>query len=435
MSMAERERFSSKLGFFLSAIGFAIGIGSLWRFPYLVGKYGGGVFLLFYVAVIFLLAIPLFILELSLGSASQRNPVGAYRILGKGKGWTLNGYMNVFAMQLLLGYTMPVAGWVTAYIFKTGAGTFRNMAPAEIGEYFGAFIGNTPEVIAWLAVTVVLVVLSITRGLNKGLERANAFCMPALFVLLLLLILRSVTLPGAGAGLAYYLKPDFANFTAQAFYDCIGQAFFAIGVAMAAGIVFGSYLRQEEKSLVRQGIHIGAALTLAGFLAGLVIFPAVFSFGLEPAGGPGLTFVTMPNVFNKMPYGTLFGVLFYVLFYLAALSSWLGGAEAVVAAYMEEFGMSRRKAVYLVGAVMFAIGSVAAWSMPFFEAADTLLNNLLILGGLLLSLFVGWSWGLPRFFAEANVLSPGLRTYITILVKYLAPATILLLGLRMHGVL
>lgn len=432
--MAERERFSSKLGFFLSAIGFAIGIGSLWRFPYLVGKYGGGIFLLFYVLIIFGIAIPLFILELSMGSASQKNPIGAYRELGKGKAWTLNGYLNVFAMQLLLGYTMPVAGWVTAYIFKTGAGTFKTMTPAQIGEYFGAFIGNAPEVIAWSAVTVVLVVLIITRGLNKGLETANSFCMPALFAILIVLIFRSITLPGAGAGLAYYLKPDFSKFTAQAIYDCVGQAFFAIGVGMAAGIVFGSYLKQEQKSLVQQGLHIGAALTLAGFLSGLVIFPAVFAFGLEPAGGPGLTFVTMPNVFNQMPFGTVFGVLFYILFYLAALSSWLGGAEAVVAAYMEEFGFSRKKAVYVVGAVMFGIGCVAAYSMKFFETADTILNNALIVGGLVLTLFVGWSWGVKKFFGEANVQSEGVKTAFTIIVKYLAPAAIILLGLSMHGV-
>ena len=430
----ERERFSSKIGFFLSAIGFAIGIGSLWRFPYLVGRYGGGIFLLFYVLIIFGIAIPLFVLEMALGSASQKNPAGAYRQLGKGKPWTLNGYLNIFAMQLLLGYTMPVAGWVMAYIFKTGLGTFQALSPAEIGEYFGAFIANTPEVIAWSAATVVLVVLIIGRGLNKGLEFANSLCMPALFLILTVLIVRSLTLPGATEGLVYYLKPDFSKFTARAVYDCIGQAFFAIGVGMAAGIVFGSYLKQEQKSLLKQGLHIGSALTLAGFLSGLVIFPAVFSFGLEPAGGPGLTFVTMPNVFNKMPMGTLFGVLFYVLFYLAALSSWLGGAEAVVASYMEEFGFSRKKAVYTVGGTMFAIGCVSAYSMDFFETADAVLNNALIAGGLLLTLFVGWSWGMQKFFDEAGIRSSTTQAIFTIIVKYVAPATIIILGLSMHGV-
>lgn len=430
----ERERFSSKIGFFLSAIGFAIGIGSLWRFPYLVGRYGGGIFLLFYVLIIFGIAIPLFVLEMALGSASQKNPAGAYRQLGKGKPWTLNGYLNIFAMQLLLGYTMPVAGWVMAYIFKTGLGTFQALSPAEIGEYFGTFIANTPEVIAWSAATVVLVVLIIGRGLNKGLEFANSLCMPALFLILTVLIVRSLTLPGATEGLVYYLKPDFSKFTARAVYDCIGQAFFAIGVGMAAGIVFGSYLKQEQKSLLKQGIHIGSALTLAGFLSGLVIFPAVFSFGLEPAGGPGLTFVTMPNVFNKMPMGTLFGVLFYVLFYLAALSSWLGGAEAVVASYMEEFGFSRKKAVYVVGGTMFAIGCVSAYSMDFFETADAVLNNALIAGGLLLTLFVGWSWGMRKFFDEAGIRSSTTQAIFTIIVKYVAPATIIILGLSMHGV-
>ena len=430
----ERERFSSKIGFFLSAIGFAIGIGSLWRFPYLVGMYGGGIFLLFYILIIFIIAIPLFVLEMALGSASQRGPVGAYRELGRGKPWILNGYLNVFAMQLLLGYTMPVAGWVMAYIFKTGMGTFQAMAPAEIGEFFGAFIGNGPEVIAWSSITVVLVVLIINRGLNKGLEFANSVCMPALFIILTILIVRAVTLPGAVEGLAYYLKPDFSKFTANAIYDCIGQAFFAIGVGMAAAIVFGSYLKKEQKSLLTQGIHIGTALLLAGFLSGLVIMPAVFAFGLEPAGGPGLTFVTMPNVFNQMPFGTFFGVLFYILFYLAALSSWLGGAEAVAASYMEEFGLSRKNAVYLTAAVMFAIGCASSYSMGFFDIADNVLNNSLIIGGLVLSIFVGWYWGMNKFFEEAGITSPAVKTAFTIIVKYLAPAIIIVLGLSMHGI-
>ena len=432
--MAERERFSSKLGFFLSAIGFSIGIGSLWRFPYLVGQYGGGIFLLFYVLIIFSIAIPLFIAELAMGSASQRNPIGAYRQLGKGRAWTLNGYLNVFAMQLLLGYTLPVGGWVMAYIFKTGAGTFKAMTPAQIGEYFAAFTGRTPEVIAWSAITVVLVMVIITRGLNRGLESANALCMPALFLILLVLIARSVTLPGAEAGLIYYLKPDFSKFTAQALYDCLGQAFFAIGVAMAAGIVFGSYLKQEQKSLVRQGVQIGAALILAGFLSGLVIFPAVFSFGLEPAGGPGLTFVTMPNVFNQMPFGSVFGTLFYILFYLAALTSWLGGTEVVVASYREEFGFSRQKAVGAAGAVTFAIGCISAASPEFFDLANTVLNNALILGGLILTLFVGWSWGVTPFLQEAGVRSPAISVFLTLVVRYVAPAAIILLGLSLYGV-
>ena len=389
--------------------------------------------LLFYVLIIFGIAVPLLILELALGSASQKSPIGAYRELSGGKVWILNGYLNVFAMQLLLGYTMPVAGWVTAYIFKTAVGTFKDMTPAQVGTYFENFMGSAPEVIAWSAITVILVAVIISRGLNKGLEAANLFCMPALFLILILLIFRSVTLPGSHYGVVYYLKPDFSKFTAKAIYDCLGQAFFAIGVGMSAGIVFGSYLKQEQKNLVRQGIHIGIALTLAGFLCGLVIFPAVFAFGLEPAFGPGLTFITMPNVFNQMPLGSLFGVLFYILFYLAALSSWLGGAEAVAAAYMEEFGFNRRKAVYMVGAITFILGCFSAYSMKFFEIADTILNNSLIIGGLILALFVGWSWSMDKFFKEANVQSSSIKTIFTLIVKYIAPAAIIYLGLSMHG--
>lgn len=430
-----RERFGSNIGFILSSVGFAVGVGNLWRFPYLVGQYGGGVFLAFYLLMVFAIGIPLFTLELTLGSASQRNPVGAYKALKPRSAWCVNGYFNVFAMQLLLGYTMPVAGWVTAYIFKTATGVFAGMPPEEVGQYFGTFMSNSPEVIAWMTIIVVAVVVIITRGLNRGLERANRIFMPALFIMLLILIARGLTLPGATKGLAYYLKPDFSKFTLEAVYAGIGQAFFSIGVGMAAGVVFGSYLRKEHKNLVKQGTVIGLSDTLVAFLAGLMIFPAVFAFGLEPAGGPGLTFVTMPNVFNQMPLGTLFGVIFYFLFLLAALSSWLGGAEAVSAFYMEELGLSRKKAVLLVGVIMFAIGIAAAYSMKFFGLADKTLSTLLIVGGLLISLFVGWAWGMDRFAAETGIRSQGVLRLWAVMLKFVIPAIIILLGLNYYNVI
>ena len=434
--MAEtRERFRSNLGFILSSVGFAVGVGNLWRFPYLVGEYGGGVFLAFYLLMVFVIGIPLFTLEIALGSASQKNPVGAYKTLKPGSLWSINGYFNVFAMQLLLGYTMPVAGWVTAYIFKTATGVFKGMSPGEVGEYFGTFMANSPEVIAWMTITVIAVVFIISHGLNKGLEKANRIFMPILFVMLLILIVRGLTLPGASKGLAYYLKPDFSKFTLEAVYAGIGQAFFSIGVGMAAGIVFGSYLKDEDKNLVKQGTIIGLSDTFMAFLAGLMIFPAVFAFNLEPAGGPGLTFVTMPNVFNQMPMGTAFGTIFYFLFLLAALSSWLGGAEAVSAFYMEEFGLSRKKAVLLVGVIMFGIGVGASYSMKFFGIADQILNTLLIIGGLLISLFVGWVWGMEKFAKEVNITSESTIKIWSILLKFVIPAIIILLGLNFYGVI
>ncbi len=432
---ATREKFGSNVGFILSSIGFAVGVGNLWRFPYLVGQYGGGVFLAFYLLMVFVIGIPLFTLEIALGSASQKNPVGAYKTLKPGTPWCVNGYFNVFAMQLLLGYTMPVAGWIVAYIFKTGTGVFKGMPPEKVGEYFGTFMSNSPEVIGWMSIIVIAVVFIISQGLNKGLEKANKIFMPALFIMLFILILRGMTLPGASRGLVYYLKPDMSKFTLEAVYAGIGQAFFSIGVGMAAGVVFGSYLKKEDKNLVKQGIIIGLSDTGAAFLAGLMIFPAVFAFNLEPAGGPGLTFVTMPNVFNQMPMGTLFGVIFYFLFLLAALSSWLGGAEAVAAFYMEELGLTRKKAVLLVGVIMFGIGIAAAYSMKFFGIADQILTNLLILGGLIISIFVGWVWGVDKFAEEAHITNEGTIKLWSIMLKYVIPTIIILLALNTHGII
>jgi len=420
--MSEREVWTTRLSFIMAVLGFSIGIGNLWRFPYLVGKYGGGVFLAFYLLVVLLLTIPLFTVEIALGKATRRDPVGAYKTLAPKTPWVLNGYLNVVTMILIAGYASPILGYILAYTFKTAGGTFSRLPSSEIAGYFSRFVSNRLEVVAWTLATVIFLVLILRRGLNKGIERANNIMLPALFLILVILIIRAVTLPGVSKGLAFYLKPDISKFSWEGAVAAIGQTFFAVGVAMAAALVYGSYLPKESRKVVANSTIVVLASTAVAILAGLIIFPSVFSFGLDPASGFGLTFITMPHVFNKMPAGAVFGTLFYVLFFLAAVTSFIGGYEAIIAWLRDQHRIPRNKGVWITGLGVMAIAVVAASSGAFFKAADYVANNIfLILGATFMAVFTGWVWKIPNFAEAAGIKSRGAIRLWTVLVKYVAP--------------
>lgn len=434
--MQERDQFGSRLGMIVTTIGFAVGVGNLWRFPYITGKYGGGIFLLFYLLVVLLIGVPLITIEMSLGSATQKNPVGAYKSLAPNSAWYINGYLHVAAVVLIISYTMPVYAWILNYIFKTALGTFTGMSPEQVGEYFDSFISNKGQVLLWAIVNVILTILVVSRNLQKGVEKFAKILMPALAILIVVLIIKALTLPGAAKGVIFYLKPDWSKFTWEAAFAAIGQAFFSIGIAMSAALVFGSYLRKEDKKLVSNGLIIPLADTLVALLAGFMIFPSVFAFGLEPAQGPGLTFVTMPNVFNNMTGGDLWGTLFYICFYLAAFTSAIAGWESVIAFFKDEFNMNRKKAVYTTLIIVAIITLPSIFSMKFFTIADYIENNfLLTFGALFMTIFVGWVWGIKNFAKEAGIKTRNGLMLWSFLIKYLAPAAIIVLSLNMFGIL
>jgi len=424
--MSEREVWSTRFSFIMAVLGFSIGIGNLWRFPYLVGRYGGGVFLAFYLVVVLFLTIPLFAVEITLGKATRQDPVGAYKTLAPRTPWVLNGYLNVATMVLIAGYASPILGYILAYIFKTAGGTFSRLPSSEIAGYFGRFTANKLEVMAWTLATVIFLVLIVRRGLRKGVERANNLMLPALFLILIILVIRAVTLPGVSKGLAFYLKPDASKFTWEGAVAAIGQTFFAVGVAMAAALVYGSYLPKESKKVVANSTIVVLTSTAVAILAGLIIFPSVFSFGLDPDSGFGLTFITMPNVFNKMPAGTVFGTLFYILFFLAAVTSFIGGYEAIIAWLRDQFGIPRERGVWITGAGVMAIAVFSSVSGAFFKAADYVANNIfLILGATLMAVFAGWVWKIPNFAAAAGIESKRAIRVWTVVVKYAAPIIML----------
>jgi len=424
--LKDRESWTTRTAFILATLGFSAGIGNLWRFPYLAGKYGGGVFLLFYLAVVVLLAIPLFTVEITLGKATRRDPVGAYRTLRPGSLWFLNGYLNVATLLLVAGYAMPIVGSILAYTVKTATGTFQGLASQEITAYYDAFSSSGAEVSLWTLLATALLVLVVRQGLKGGIEAANNIMMPLLFVILVILIVRALTLPGVSRGLSFYLQPDISRFSWEGALAAIGQAFFAIGVAMAVALVYGSYLPRDSGKVVSNSAIVVLASTLIAFMAGLIIFPSAFAFGLDPGSGIGLTFITMPNVFNQMPAGQLFGTLFYVLFFLAALTSFIGAFEGLVAFVRDNLGLARETGVWLVGMVVMLIAAVSACSREFFGLADYVANNVfLILGALMMTIFVGWVWRVPRFAEAAGIRSRGALVLWTIVIKYVAPLTLL----------
>jgi len=433
--MAERETWGTRIGFVLAAIGYAVGIGNLWRFPYVAGKYGGGVFLIFYLFIVFLVGIPLLSIEVSLGKATRREPVGAYKMLSPKSWWFVNGYINVITNIVITGYVAPVAGWIIAYFFKTLSGTFSRMSPAEIENYYHNFAGNSLEIILWTCILIAGLVVVLYRGVRKGIEKINKILMPSLLAILIILIIRSLCLQGAGKGVAFYLTPDFSKFSPSAALAAVGQAFFSIGVALSAALVFGSYMKKEDK-IVANAVIIGLSDTAVAFLAGFMIFPIVFAFNLKPEAGIGLTFIVMPNIFNRIPAGNLFGSLFYLLFFLAAFTSFLGGTEAIVAHLTDKWKIQRKKAIFIMAFIVLAIAALASMSPKVFAKVDYVCSNIfLILGGLLMTIFVGWAWPIEEYFKVAEVKSKLAIYFWKAVIRYFVPVVIIFIWLGQLGII
>lgn len=434
-----RETWGSRVGFVLAAAGSAIGLGNVWRFPYLAGKNGGAAFLIIYLAIVFLIGLPVMIAEVGLGRFTRRNPVGALAKVAPDSGWRIVGVLGVITGFGILSYYSVVAGWTIGYTVKAVSGAFGTLTDSsQTGKLFAQFVADAWTVIALHALFMALTVTVVIGGVRRGIERWTMILMPALFLMLLLLVLRSLTLAGAGKGLAFYLQPDFSKVTATTFLAALGQAFFSLSVGMGVMITYGSYLSDREDVVFATG-SVCLFDTVAAFLAGLAIFPALFAVGgVEPTQGAGLAFVVLPAIFHRIPFGGLFGTVFFVLLAVAALTSAISLLEVCVAYLTDEKGWTRKGACYLVGVVSFFLGIPAALStgastffselpifrMGFLDLMDTIFGNIaLTLGALLLCLFVGWRW-IPTDALSGTLEGsayPGLGQPWLFLVRYLCP--------------
>lgn len=430
-----REHWGSKVGFILAAAGSAVGLGNVWKFPYLVGQNGGAVFVITYLALALTIGAALILAELALGRAAQKDAVGTFADL-KGGAWPLAGYLGVLCGFLVLTFYSVIGGWTLAYVVKMLDGSLLETG-VDLTGIFEGFVSHSVEPLIYHALFMLMTVLVVLRGIGSGIERCNKVLMPALFLILIFLAFRAVTLDGAAAGVEFYLKPDFSKFTGDTLVAALSQAFFSLSIGLGILITYGSYLDRGQ-NMQRSTLWIILLDTGVGILAGLIILPAVFAFGIEPGAGPGLTFITLPGIFQQMVGGSLFGVAFFLLLLFAALTSSVSLLEVPVAYLMDELKISRRAAVMVLGGVAFLIGipsslsfgvmsDVTLFNMGFMDLLDYVTTKIMIpLGGIVVCIFAGWVvW--PRVSAEVSndgTLAFPLSTIWGWILKVVAPASI-----------
>ncbi len=445
--MIKREHWGSRLGFILAAAGSAVGLGNIWKFPYMAGENGGGAFLLIYLALVFTIGLSVMLAEMVIGRMTAKNAIGAFAKL-KGGAWPLVGLCGVAAAFIILSFYSVVAGWTISYIVKSITGALAIEDPAALGSIFGGFIADPVSPLIYHAIFMALTVFVVLSGVGSGIERASKILMPALFALLLVLIVRSVTLPGAGEGIAFLLSPDFSKVTWATVSEALSQAFFSLSLGMGAMITYGSYLSKKENIASSAG-WVTLLDTSVAVMAGLLILPAVFAFGFDPSAGPGLTFITLPAVFAHMPMGSIFAFMFFLLLGIAALTSAVSILEVVVAYFVDDRGISRKGVSITVGVIIFLLGIPSSLSMGlmgefkifglgFFDLMDYVSSKLLLpIGGLFISLFVGWVvWGKAKEdIAAHNGVVPLWINGWGIIVKFIAPLAIAFILLRGLGVL
>ncbi len=434
----KRDTFGSRLGFILATIGFSVGVGTLWRFPYICGEYGGGLFLLTYIILMLVIGIPLFSAEVALGVAARKSPVGAYKALEKeGAKWHIAGYFHMICIVLVLGYTIPVYGWILNYIFQTAKGTFVGMDSGQIAEYFTAFSSNHLLVLGFILLNVVLTAMVVRNNLQQGIEKIAKVLLPTLAAIMIVLVVVGLRLDGAAEGIKFIFTLDFESFSMESVLTALGQTFFSLGIAMAVAMIFGSYQKEGEIKIVKNSLIVSVSVIFVAIMASLMIFPMASAFNLEMSSGTGLTFITMPNVFNEMAGGRIWGAVFYIGFYIAAFSSGIAGWEAVMAFLMDQFGVSRIKSLGITFILVMVVGIPALLSDYLFNLFDMLTNNVfLILGSLAISIFTGWIWGIPNLAQVCGIEEgSGLYKFMEIMLKYISPVIVVILCLSLFGII
>lgn len=447
-----RDTWGSKAAFILAAAGSAIGLGNIWGFPTQAGQNGGAAFLVIYLVAVAFIGAPVMLAELVVGRHTQRNPVGAFKKLAPGSAWFVVGALGVAGGVMILSFYTVIAGWTLAYVVKAVTGAFQQQVDTE--ALFAGIAANPGSAIAWHLLFAIITVWVVLGGIRDGIERWTKVLMPLLVVLLVLLAVRAVTLPGAGTGLEFYLKPDFSAVTGGVVLSAVGQAFFSLSLGMGAMITYGSYVSRKD-DLVSSAGWVTGFDTLIAMLAGLIIFPTLFASGFDPSiSGPGMVFVVLPSLLSSIPPapwgGLFFGTAFFLLLAIAALTSSISLLEVGVTWAVDEKGISRRKAAITLGAVAFLVGIPSAlangavgWltslpgiGMDFLSFMFTLFGSFaLIVGALLISLFVGWVWGVDRAADEVRVNDGrfALRRTWSFLIRFVCPVA--LLAILVHTLL
>lgn len=435
---APRDGFGSSIGALVALVGSAIGLGNLWRFPYLMGTNGGSAFILIYIAFVIVLCVPIMIVEFSLGRRSQASSFRAFRVLAPGSKWYLIGMLFVISSVLVLAFYCVVGGWTMDYLYR--AITF-SLPKTAAGESFRLATSTTFRPLIFTLVFLISSAMVLLSGVKSGIEKCAKLMMPLLFVLIIVLMVKSLSLEGSKAGVEFLLKPDFSKVNSRTILAALGQAFFSLSIGMGTVLTYGSYVAKKE-NIIAMSTKTAVADTVFALLAGLAIMPAVFALGMSPSEGPGLLFIVLPEVFAQIAGGSIFAILFFLAAFLAAITSAFSILEVIVAYLSEEYGIDRKKAIYisssicLVLAVMSSLsqGPLAEFKLlgfDFFSLCDALTTNLLMpLGSLLMVIFVGWRMPKSYFIDEISChntmrYKQGLYKIIYFIVKFFAPLAII----------
>lgn len=441
-----RAQFATRLGVIATTVGSAVGLGNIWRFPYEAGVHGGGAFLLIYIGFIFIIGVPVICAEFIMGRSSRSNIFGAFRMLHGVRQWAWVGYMGILASILILSFYSVVAGWTIEYFVQSITGALDAVESGTRHEVFDTFsTGYMPVV--WTLLFLLCNAVILLRGVQKGIEKVSNVLMPVLFVILVIFCINSLLMPGAKDGLEFLFRPDFSKVDSSVLIGALGQAFFSLSLGLGTMLTYSSYF-SDKTPLVKSASITAILDTCVAILAGVIIFPAVFTYHTEPAAGPKLVFEVLPEIFHQMPFGIVWSSLFFFLLFLASLTSTISMSEIAIAFFMEQLGFSRKKAVLLNAAIAMALGTLCALSfsslsglkifgLTIFDLFDYVSSNILLpLGGMLISIFVGWF--LDRNVVKAQLrgtgkLNPRLLATIVFLLRYVAPtgiAIVFLAGLE-----
>ncbi|MGO3019091.1 MAG: sodium-dependent transporter [Anaerococcus sp.] len=445
----ERKGFNSSFGMIMAAVGSAVGLGNIWRFPYIVGTNGGGAFLLVYVIICIVIGVPILISEILIGRRAKSDSVDSFKKLAPGKKWYISGVIAVLASFLILSFYSVVAGWSLEYIVKAVGNQFAGKSPDEISGLFTGFISSPIKPIMWTFIFMTITMLIVKSGIADGIEKISKILIPILLLIVILLGIRGITLKGGSEGLKFLFYPDFSNFTMEGFLAALGHSFFTLSLGMAIMTTYGSYVSDED-NIVKSALWIALFDTIIAVLAGVSIFTAVFAFGLDPSQGAGLVFVTLPNVFLLMPGGYIFSIAFFLLLGLAALTSTISLLETAVAFGIDSLKLTRKKAAILAAVGAFLLSILTSLSngensilhiggLTFFDFLDKLTANyMLTLAAFIEIIFLGWYYDKRNIYDEltngGKIEQKAFKAYY-IALKYIAPIAMILIFLSSIGVL
>ena len=438
--MAKRDGFASRFGVLVAMAGSAVGLGNLWRFPYLVGTNGGAAFIILYLVCVLLLALPVIYSEFIIGRRSQANVFGAYRVLAPKTGWCNLGFIYVLCSIVIISFYSVVGGWTLDYLVKALTFKFTVADTSALDGMFSEAVTSTFTPLLYMFLFLLATAFIVLAGIKNGIEKYTKVMMPMLFVMVIIIAVRSLTLPGASAGLDFLLKPDFSKVTATTFLEALGQAFFSLSVGAGSIMTYASYVDKKE-SIVGLSAQTALTDTLFAIIAGLAIMPAVFAFGISPGQGPGLVFVTLPYIFAQLPLGSILAIMFFFILFIAALTSSISLLEVIVAYLNEEFGLGRKISITISLAVVVVLGALCSLSQGvlsdfklfgnnIFDCFDKLSANVLLpVGGLFAVIFVGWKMAKADVVEELT--SGGIHKFpaaveniIYLSMKYLAPIVV-----------